>query len=263
VVTLLQDLVEERLGLRYGESDLPLLADRIGARARVVGCPSLIEYYQRLREAGDSEEWSALAEYLVVSETYLFRELLSLGVLVEEEIVPRARRAGPVRLWSAGCATGEEAVTLAVLLAELHCLDKVDITATDVSAGALARARTGRYPRHALRLPELPDIARRWMSRLPDGSIQVAPELVARVRWQPVNLIELASVRGLGSFDVIVCRNVFIYFGERATRTVMASLTEALRPGGVLLVGVSESLQRFATALSCEQHQGIFYYRKR
>jgi chemotaxis protein methyltransferase CheR len=197
-----------------------------------------------------------------VGETYLFRELPSLRVLVDHEIVPRTLRQSPVRVWSAGCATGEEPATLAVLLAELHCLDRVDLCASDVSAAALARARTGGFPSHALRLPALPDLAQRWLSVLPDGSIQLAPELLARVRWQAVNLLDAPAVRALGAFDAIVCRNVFIYLGERATRTVMTHLTEALRPGGVLLVGVSESLQRFTPALTCEEHDGTFYYRK-
>jgi chemotaxis protein methyltransferase CheR len=262
VVTLLQNLVEDRLGLRYVDGDLPTLVDRIGARIRAAGCPSFIEYYHRLREGDDQDEWAALAEYLVVGETYLFRELRSLGVLVEEEILPRARRRSAVRLWSAGCATGEEPLTVAVLLAEFQCLDQVELHATDVSAAALARARTGRFPPHALRQPALPDIAGRWMSRLPDGSIHVARDLVSRVRWQQVNLLDPGPVRALGTFDAILCRNVFIYFGERATRTVMTHLTEALRPGGVLLVGVTESLHRFTPALACEQHQGMFYYRK-
>ena len=263
VVTLLQTLVEERLGLRYGEGDLPSLVERVGARARAAGYDSLIEYHHLLREDDDRDEWSALADHLVVSETYLFRELPSLGVLVEREIVPRTSRQSPVRLWSAGCATGEEPLSLAVLLAELRCLGQVELHASDVSTAALARARTGCFPANALRLPALPDIAERWMSVLPDGSIRVAPELVAQVRWQSVNLLDAGAVRALGAFDAIVCRNVFIYLGERATRVVMAHLTEALRPGGVLLVGVSESLHRFAPALVCEEHEGTFYYRKR
>jgi chemotaxis protein methyltransferase CheR len=262
VVTLLQTLVEERLGLRYGDGDLPSLVERVGARARAAGCDSLDEYHQRLREDDDRDEWSALADHLAVGETYLFRELPALRALVDQEIVPRTRRQSPVRLWSAGCATGEEPLTLAVLLAEQHCLGQVELCASDVSTAALARARTGGFPAHALRLPALPDIAQRWMSLLPDGSIQVAPELVASVRWYPVNLLDAAAVRALGAFDAIVCRNVFIYFGERATRIVMAHLTQALRPGGILLVGVSESLQRFGPDLTCEEHDGTFYYRK-
>jgi len=90
----------------------------------------------------------------------------------------------------------------------------------------------------------------------------VARELIGRVRWQPVNLLDAATVRALGVFDVILCRNVFIYFSERATRTVMANLTESLCPGGVLAVGISESLHRFSPALACEEHEGVFYYRK-
>jgi chemotaxis protein methyltransferase CheR len=266
VVCLLRSLVEERLGLRYADADLPNLLDRIEGRARAVGSRTLLEYYNRLRgcddDMGPTAEWLALADHLVTTETYFFRETAPLETLIEEEVVPRLRRGLRLRLWSAGCATGEEPLTLAVLLAERHCLDQVVLWASDISPGALARARTGRYPASALRLPALPEAARRWMTRQPDGSIEVAPELVARVHWQPVNLLAGASVNALGVFDIVLCRNVLIYFSDRATRAVVTSLTEALRPGGVLITGVSESLQRFSPSLTCEEHHGAFYYRR-
>jgi chemotaxis protein methyltransferase CheR len=266
VVALLQGLVEERLGLRYGDADLPALVERVSARARAAGSPSLTDYYGRLRASEDADgsgpEWLALADHLVVGETHFFRELPPLEALVDAEIVPRVRRGGQVRVWSAGCASGEEPLTLAMLLADRRCLDRVSLLATDLSPAALARARAGRYLSNALRLPALPELARRWVSRLPDGTLEVSPELRAHVRWQPINLLCAASVRALGVFDVILCRNVIIYLSERATRQVLATLTEALPPGGALAIGVSESLHRFALPLTCEQHAGSFYYRK-
>ncbi len=261
VAVLLQRLVEERLGLRYGDADLPALVERVGARCRAARCASLVEYYGRLRE-DQPDEWAALAEHLVVGETYFFREVPPLEMLVDREIVPRVRSGRPMRVWSAGCSTGEEALTMATLLAERHCLDQVALWGTDLSAAAVERARRGRHPPSALRVPAIPEVARRWMSRAPDGSVDVARELIARIHWQPVNLLDAAGVRALGAFDVILCRNVFIYFSDRATRTVMANLTESLRPGGVLAVGISESLHRFSPALACEEHEGVFYYRK-
>jgi chemotaxis protein methyltransferase CheR len=264
VVSLLQGLVEARLGLRYGDSDLTTLVDRVAARARAAGSPSLTDYYGRLRadEDGSGAEWLALADHLVVGETYFFRELAPLEALVDEEIVPRVRRGATVRLWSAGCATGEEPLTLAMLLADRRCLDRVTLLATDLSPAALARARAGRYLSNALRVPVLPELARRWVTRLADGSLEVSAELRAQIRWQPVNLLSTSSVRALGLFDVVLCRNVIIYLSERATRQVVANLTESLPPGGVLAIGVSESLHRFALPLACEQHAGSFYYRK-
>jgi chemotaxis protein methyltransferase CheR len=259
-LSLLAGLIEERLGLRYGETELQILADGVEPRVAAAGCPSLLEYYTRLRDDGADSEWTALADQLVVGETYFFRELSPLEVLVDEEIAPRVRRGVAVRIWSAGCASGEEPLTLAMLLADRRCLEGTTIVATDVSPAALARARCGRHPAHALRLPVLPEPARRWLTRHPDGSLDVAPELLAQVRWQTGNL--LTATPPLGPFDVILCRNVFIYFSDRATRVVMANLTEALRPGGVLAVGVSESLHRFSPALSCEEHRGAFYYRR-
>ena len=101
----------------------------------------------------------------------------------------------------------------------------------------------------------------RYLEVDPDGErARVRPELMAAVTWKRVNLVDPAQVAALGRFDVILCRNVMIYFSDDTARRVVDSLTQALEPGGHLLVGTSESLLRFGTQLQCEEKSGAFFY---
>ena len=173
---------------------------------------------------------------------------------------PRARAGRPTRVWSAACSTGEEPLTLAMMLAEKGLGSRVDIVASDISQKVLERAQRGEFGRRSLRsLP--PGVSGRYLEVDPDGErARVRPELMAAVTWKRVNLVDPAQVAALGRFDVILCRNVMIYFSDDTARRVVDSLTQALEPGGHLLVGTSESLLRFGTQLQCEEKSGAFFY---
>ena len=92
--------------------------------------------------------------------------------------------------------------------------------------------------------------------------MRIDPQLLASVEWQRLNLMDAAAVKELGRFDIVLARNVLIYFADKTVRRVVTSLTDALVPGGLLLVGASESLLRYGTQLSCEEHGGAFFYRR-
>jgi chemotaxis protein methyltransferase CheR len=257
-------LIEERTGIHYELGDLEILADKLSARAVERELPSLLDYYYFLRyDAAAGRELDALVETLVVQETYLFRELDQLRALVDR-LLPSfvaARAPSPVRIWCAACASGEEPVTLAVLLRDAGRLGQVELVASDISARALAKAEAGVFRGRSLRVLDAQP-ARAAFQRAADGSVRVDAEISARIRWLRLNLCDAAAIATLGRFDAIICRNVLIYFGDRTTARVAGSLADALRPGGVLLVGASESLLRFGTALVCEEHGGAFMYRK-
>jgi chemotaxis protein methyltransferase CheR len=260
VVALVARLVEERAGLHYGPESVALFADKAAARAREVGFPALLDYYYFLHyDPAGRAELDTLVEALVVHETYFFREADALRVAVREYVAPAVRAAGSARVWCAACATGEEPLTLAMLLDDAGLLPAVELVASDVSASAVARAQRGEFFRRALRA--LPPESRRHLTVEDDRGV-VRPELVAAVRWRRVNLIEPAAVAALGAFDLVLCRNVLIYFSEATVGAVVGSLAHALRPEGRLLVGVSESLLRLGTLLRCEERGGVFAYRR-
>ncbi|MDB4993223.1 MAG: chemotaxis protein CheR, partial [Myxococcaceae bacterium] len=155
-------------------------------------------------------------------------------------------------------SSGEEPLTLAMMLASAGLLERTDLVARDVSRRVLARARDGSYGKSSVRLR--PPAARaRWF--VEEGArLKVRPELSDRISWRRVNLVDPGAVAALGSFDAILCRNALIYFSEQTVRGVVTSLTAALAPTGLLAVGAAESLFRFGTALRGEEHGAAFFY---
>lgn len=261
VMAILARLVEERVGLHYGPDDWALLADKITPRAVDAGFDSLLDYYYFLRyDPGGEAEFEALLENLVVRETYFFREADQLRILADE-LVPGLIAAGlRPRIWSAACSTGEEPLTVAMLLQDRGLLEHVDLVASDISPQALEHARAGRFGSRSLRaLP--PGVEGRWIEVRSERAA-VRRDLIEAIQWRRVNLLDTEAVEALGLFDAVVCRNVLIYFNDVTIRRVVDNLARALRPGGRLLVGASESLLRFGTALQCEERRGVFFYTK-
>ena len=259
---ILSGIVEERSGLHYRLDDSQVFLDKVADRAAEAGFDSLLDYYYYLRyDDPGGGELDALIERLLVQETYFFRELEPVVVLLDEVIRPRLEAGERPRLWSAACSTGEEALTAAMLLAERGWLDRVELVASDVSRRALERAQRGVFGRRALR-GRVPSFAGRWLEGR-DGEVRCDPRLIAAIEWRRVNLIDRAAIAELGAFDGILCRNVLIYFDDRVIERVVRSLADALRPGGALLVGASESLLRFSSSLELRELRGAFIYVKR
>jgi chemotaxis protein methyltransferase CheR len=262
VFAILGQLVEERLGLHYGYEDRDLFLERVSARATEAGFDSLLDYYYFLRyDPGSAAEFDELTDALVVGETYFFRELRPLEVLVDEVLRPRLVAGAGLRVWVAACSTGEEPYTLAMLLAARGWLDRVEVLATDVSPRALARAAAGRFGRRSFRLDPEPAFAAPFLRPIPEGR-EVLPAVRAAVAFRRVNLLDAPAVEGLGRFDAILCRNVLIYFTPERVRETVERLERSLAPDGVLLVGVSESLLRLGTRLAVEERRGAFLYRR-
>ena len=263
VFAILRGHIEDRVGLHFGESDRDVFLAKAGPRVEEAGFESFLDYYYYLRyDPGGDAELATLIEHLVVRETYLFREMDQLRTVVDRWIVPRVTRGETVRILSAACSTGEEPISLGILLGEAGVLDRVKLVASDISRHALDVARAGRYSRRALRALTGGQDYAPWLSRQTDGSVMVSPALIERVKWCRVNLIDRQEVLALGQFDLIFCRNALIYFSDETTRVVLSTLAGALRLGGALLVSVTESLMRYGTSLSCEEHDGVFFYRK-
>ncbi len=268
---ILSALVEERLGIHYDSEDLELFSDKIGARAAEAGFESALDYYYFLRyDECAASELDALADALVVGETYFFRELEALRAGIDNVLVPAVTERGRARVWSAACATGEEAVSLALLLEEAGIRDRTEIVASDVSARALARAREGVYTNRSLRAlpPNVPPKGfTNVLGDLSDAKIvrdgprgQVAPSVIAGIDYKQLNLLDEGAAAALGTFDLVLCRNVLIYFADATVKRVVGTLSRALGPGGRLIIGASESLLRFGTMLRCEERGGAFLY---
>lgn len=262
LTAIFASLVEEVAGIHYGPNDRALFESKLAAHAEEAGFETLLDYYYRLRyDDPTGEQRRRLVESLVVHETYFFRELAPLVELVDGHLAHVVRDRGRARVWSAACATGEEPLTLAMLLDDRGLLDNVEIVASDLSAQAIEKARSGRFGKRSLRDGHPADLARRYLD-VSERHITVVPRLLAKLKLRTVNLVDHAAVAALGMFDAIVCRNVLIYFRDVQAVQVIERLGRALAPDGLLCVGVSESLLRFGTALACEERAGSFFYRR-
>src|SRR5690349_2245034 len=216
-------------------------------------------YLELVRAGHGASELIELIEAVRVGETRLFRHV-SQVVALGELVVPALRAAGRTRrgikVWSVGCAAGEEAYTLAIVLAH-HVRDvPVSVLATDVSEDALEVARAARYPADAL-----DDVPEEWRDgfTISGGVAQVRPEIAARVKFERKNLADPDQPRG---FDLVWCRNVLIYFTPPARRRAVERLVAALEPGGFLFVGYSETL-RDIPELEAIRTGAAVCYRKR
>lgn len=255
-ITLLALLVEQRTGLHYAHRDRAIFAGKVRDHAELRGFDSLLDFYRAVEyDDPDGRAFGELVDSLIVGETYFFRERAGLQRVVEAV----KRRPGRTRVWSAACASGEEILSLAAMLADAGVLDRAELVATDLSERQIARARAGSFSARSLRAA--PQGLPPWIG-VADGWPVIQPEIAARVQWRRVNLVDSGEVAALGRFDVILCRNVMIYFDDRTIARVADGLADALNPGGFLLIGMSESLLRFPTKFECVEEGGVFLYRR-
>lgn len=253
----------ERTGLALTAPQRADLAKVLEGRLRTLGLKDEREYLQLL---GRPEELRAVLDALTVRETFFFRheaqfEAISRTVL--PELLARARSEGrKARLWSAGCCTGEEPYTLAILAAEAGRLDDVEILASDIHEGSLEAAMRGVYSRRSVETVPAALLPRYFSRR---GAAYVLDEaLRRRVVFKALNLSEPCFPSFLNQTsgqDLILCRNTLIYFDRARASGILARLTECLRPGGVLALGSSE-VPPSGLSLATEQIGQAFLYRR-
>ena len=242
-------LVEERLGIHLSDAKQALLTARLMPRIRQLGLKNFSEYYELAVER-DHGELGRLLDAICTNETHFFREPTHFEIL-EKTIIPRwiaeaerGQRPTRVRIWSAGCSTGEEPYSMAMALTRaLPPEFTIEILASDVSSKVLNRACDAIYPMR--RLHELSDdLRKRFLLRgvgERDGEFRVAPEIRRLVRFEHINLVSPPQPT-IGQFDVLLCRNVLIYFRTETRKRVVRWLCSQVAPGGYLWVGHSESL---------------------
>jgi chemotaxis protein methyltransferase CheR len=262
-------LVAERLGLHFEDSKLDFLADVLRQRMEATRCVHFSSYHQRITSsAGEPGEMRAVAEHLTICETYFFRYADQFRAFTETVVPDRIRardHCRQLRILSAGCASGEEAYSVAMLIRDrLPDLASWDITirGVDVNASMLEKASRGRYTTWSLR--ETPgDLRTKFFCAdgrdfLLDGSVRSA------VMFEERNLVEEDHLFWQrNAFDVVFCRNVTMYFTPEATRSVIGHITESLTPGGFLFMGHAETLRGTSQDFHLRHTHETFYYQRR
>ncbi len=252
---LFQRLIEKYAGIYLAPAKKSLLVGRLSRRMRELGISNLHKYYKRV--LADPDEHVRMVDCISTNETQFFREPLHFDYL-QNRIVPRwiseadgGRRPRRVRVWSAGCSSGEEPYSIAMaLLSHLPLAAgwQIEITATDISTRVLSRARAGVWPIEKAK--QIPDsYLKSFMLRgtgSQEGKMKAAPAIQNLIRFERLNLMEDPGALFSSSLDLIFCRNVLIYFQPETKERVVRRLLSHLAPDGYLFVGHSESLNHLS-----------------
>ncbi len=267
---LLRDFVYSHCGLWFDDQNSYLLEKRLGRRLAVHQLGNFLEYYQFLRfNRKREQELEEIMDLLTTNETYFFREEYQLKAFSHEIIPELCAARGQfdlnrrIRIWSAGCSTGEEPYTIAMLLLEMdHLKDwSIEIIGTDISQRVLQHARRGIYGLSALRTTD-EYFRNKYFEKQGDGSYRVADNVRRLVTVSHLNLLDNTRLRMLGSFDLIFCRNVIIYFDQLAKKKVVESFYRSLKDSGYLLLGHSESLMNISTRFNLRHFKNDMVYQK-
>lgn len=237
-----------RINLHDGKKEL--VQARLNKRLRQLGLENYDQYLDYVERDASGLELSVMVDSLTTNMTFFFREPDHFNFLKDEFLAKfDTNKEKKLRIWSAGCSSGEEAFTLAILLREtLPDIDRIDalVLGTDISGRVLATAKNGVYGE--ARLKDTPrEIVSRYFAAFSDQDMtfhRVKPELTKLVRFRKLNLMESWPMKG--PFDVIMCRNVMIYFDKKTQAELVGRFFNALRPGGFFIVGHSESLTAVA-----------------
>jgi len=269
----LKSLVIARTGHFYYQDKDALLWEQLRRRLRETGLPGPAAYLERLKDpvAGEAE-WAALVAEITIGETFFFRyaeQFAALERTILPEIIARNRQERRLRIWSAGCASGAEPYSVAILLRRLlgEALPqwRVGLLGTDLNESVLRTARRGLYSRWALRSLSAGELERDFTPDAGGRHWALRPQHRSLARFEQHNLLSLldgTSPLQINEFDLILCRNVLIYFHPEVVERLVRALAERLNPGGWLLLGHAEPNPAFARFLQVVNLPGTVAYRQ-
>lgn len=265
---LFRDSIYNHCGIYFDNESKYLLEKRLARRMSTLNIATYFEYYQFLKyNRKKDQEMLDVMDILTTNETYFFREMYQLKAFTDEIIpeliaVKSASGRRELRIWSAGCSTGEEPYTIAMLLNEIPALHgwKIEIIGTDISQRVLHQARLGVYGKSAFRSTE-EYFKKKYFTEQEDGH-RICDAMREMVTISHLNLLDGTRMTMLGQMDLIFCRNVIIYFDPAAKKKVVESFYRSLHGGGFLLLGHSESLMNITTLYKLRHFKNDMIYQK-
>ncbi|MZP30303.1 chemotaxis protein [Heliobacterium undosum] len=262
------DLIYKRTGIWFEPHKLYYVEKRISERMEELDVIDYREYYHLIKFSNDTAEIELLINRLTVNETYFFRDFPQLAGFAEAvlpEVVREKQAAGvrKLKIWSAGCATGEEPYTLAIILLEMLPDPKsweIEILATDINTRVLEEARKGYYNARSVKdVP--PEYLERYFTRRLDRHL-INLNVKKMVQFKYLNLMDQQGMQEQSGFDFIFCRNVLIYFNPESRLKVLENFYRSIRSGGFIYLGHSESVSRITEAFKMKRVGGnIVYYK--
>jgi chemotaxis protein methyltransferase CheR len=260
------EFLYRRTGMVFAESKRYYAHRRIAERMAALGLEDFAAYFHRLRADSDGEIEQFINAF-TVNETYFYREDHQLHCLTTDLLAERKRTkqaAEPYRVWSVPCSTGEEPYSIALWLLEnwpevdTH---EIEIVGSDIDTDCLEAARAGLYGARAL-MRLSPQLLRKYFEPAGDDQWRLVSDLRDSVHFSPVNIVDPDSVRAHGTFDVIFCRNVLIYFDDASRRIAAENLFESLAPGGFICLGHTESMSRISSLFEVRRFADAIVYQR-
>ncbi len=244
----LRDFIYEKSGIFIPDAKKYLVEKKLVSRLQEKNLSRYEDYLSLLKFGGSTDELARLYDAITTNETYFFREPQQLSVCVDK-VIPQVmdlKKSREIRLWSAACSTGEEVYTLAMMLAEKRICSRIEMIASDISNEVLESARKAVYGSYSVRNVPEPFLKKYFRSN--GWTHELDASIRSSVRFANINLIDLGKMRTVQGMDIVFCRNVLIYFDDKAKQKAVSLLYDSLRPGGFLFVGSSESLHSVTRA---------------
>ena len=253
-----------KTGIQFESSKRYFVDKRLVERIEATASPDFRGYFTMLRFQASGAELQALVNLMTINETYFFREEYQFHCLVNSilpHIVGRKKGDGPIRIWVLPSSSGEEPYSIAMCLlerwADINNHD-VEIISSDIDTKILAQARAGLYSARSVQHVPKPYLQKYF--RQTGHSYQLCDDLRSAVEFTRVNLMDSADMRPYRNFDVIFCRNLLIYFDDLSRKQAAESFFDALRPGGFICLGHSESMSRISSLYDiCKFPEAIVY----
>jgi chemotaxis protein methyltransferase CheR len=259
------DFLYRRTGMLFGESKRYYIDRRVAHRMEETGAGTFGAYLAFLRK--DDLEAEHLINSFTVNETYFYREenqLRALSRSLLPEITERRQPGDKVRIWSAPCATGEEPYSIAIWLLENWAMVdayNIEIVGSDIDTRVIAAALDGDYSARAVsRLPE--NVRKLYFDEAAGGGWRIIRDIKESVTFTQVNLIDPESVAAQEKFDVIFCRNLFIYFDDASRLLAADNLFSSLTPGGFVCLGHTEFMLRTLSGFLCRRFEDAVVYQR-
>ncbi|WP_339780241.1 protein-glutamate O-methyltransferase CheR [uncultured Marinobacter sp.] len=259
--------LQDACGILLGDNKQYLVKSRLRRILEENGLNSLGELLERLKRPGRANLKEVVIDAMTTNETLWFRDNHPFRILQDKLLPEFAARSSvaPLRVWSAACSTGQEPYSAGMIVDEFRRqkpgkLRDVKITATDISKSVLEVARRGEYEMIAIGRGLSPERQKQFFTPSANGGWQIRPQIKSMVEFKELNLLERYM---LGKFDIVMCRNVLIYFSAALKKDILTRIHATLNPGGYLILGASESLNGMPELYEMVQCQPGIIYRKK
>ncbi|MFN2361247.1 MAG: protein-glutamate O-methyltransferase CheR [Marinobacter sp.] len=259
--------LQDACGILLGDNKQYLVKSRLRRIMEENKLSTLDDLLKRVKHTGRSSLKEVVIDAMTTNETLWFRDNHPFRIL-QEKLLPEfgdRKNTQSLRIWSAACSTGQEPYSVAMIIEEFRRqrpgkLRDVKITATDISKSVLEVARRGEYEMIAIGRGLSPERQKQFFTPAVNGSWQIRPQIKSMVEFRELNLLERYM---LGKFDIVLCRNVLIYFSAELKKDILTRIHANLNPGGYLILGASESLNGLPHLYEMVQcHPGIIYRKK-